>query len=484
MSAALALVKEDNAHSQDWLAQATEMRDRARVKALLANGANVDAVTESGMTPLMYAASNGSAEIVQILLDTGAQVNAKRNDGFTAIDLAAFFGQVGVVRLLLQRGADPEVRGRVGTAAETWASVRGFVDIAETLRDASQRNLNCPGASHSVTPSAESRRLMQNHGDSSFSAGSEAHKLPGQNAEISLAVPPVAEMSLVANIEESGDRESSLPVAVDTVHQPDQAVTQSTTQGTQSSNETVKSPAATPQFRPGLVFLERITSSWRHLIILTLAVMIVCGGATYGMLRTNTQESSTTGTRSLESVTPPATEMQNSSTGLVSKSQNQVEPDSNSTATVVRFAAAEVSEVKPDPAARIELAHKLDSRATQQQKLEPYKFAVSPNQTYAVPTRKVLELSPKRRNLASIRALPSSNPNSEIMHSEINTNASSTNSKSEAESDHEPKPAPLSVSVSRARSTTPLPSKNAAQAADQTLPLLSTRPKRKVIQWP
>ena len=484
MSAALALVKEDNAHTQDWLAQATEMRDRARVKALLANGANVDAVTESGMTPLMYAASNGSAEIVQILLDSGAQVNAKRNDGFTAIDLAAFFGQLGVVRLLLQRGADPEARGRVGTSSETWASVRGFVDIAETLRDASQGNLTYPRASHSVTPSAEHRRLMQEHDGSNFSAGPEAQKLPGQNAEITHAVTPVADLSLAANIKESGDRESSIPVAVDTVRQPEQAVTQSTTQGTQSSSETVKSSAATPQFRPGLVFLERIASSWRHLIILTLAVMIVCGGATYGMLRTKAPESSTTGTRSLESVTPPATEIQKSPTGAVSKSQNQVEPDSNSIDTVVRFAAAEVSEVKSDPAARIELAHKFDSRATQQQKLEPYKFAMSPNQTYAVPTRKVVELSPKRRNLASIRPLPSSNPNSEIMHSEIMTNASSTNSNSEAESDHEPKPAPLSVLVSRARSITPLPSKNAAQAADQALPLLSTRPKRKVIQWP
>jgi len=467
MSAALARVREDNAHTQDWLAQATEMRDRARVKALLANGADVDAVTKSGMTPLMYAASNGSAEIVQILLDSGAQVNAKRNDGFTAIDLAAFFGQLGVVCLLLQRGADPEARGRVGTSAETWASVRGFIDIAETLRDASAGNLTFPEPGHSAIPSGN------------FSAGPEAQKLSGQNAEITLAVSPVADIRPAASIKESGDSRSSLPVAVDTVHQQEQAVTQSTTRGFQSSSEALKSPATTSQFRPGLVFLERITSSWRHLIILTLAMMIVCGGATYGMLRTEGQQSSTTGTRSLESVTPPATEIRESATGVASTTQNQVEPDSNSSARVVRTSTAEVNEVKADSSTRIELAHKSDSRPTQAQKLDPYRFAVSPNQIYAIPTRKIVQVSPKRRNLASIRTFPSSNPNSEIM-----TTASSTSSKPVVESDDEPKPAPLSVSASRTRSIAPLPSKNDAQVADQALPLLSTRPKRKVIQWP
>jgi hypothetical protein len=204
--------------------------------------------------------------------------------------------------------------------------------------------------------------------------------------------------------------------------------------------------------------------------------MIVCGGATYGMLRTKGQQNPTTGTRSPESLTTPA--IQKSAAGVVSKTQNQIEPDSSSSATVLRSSVAEVSEVKSNSSARIELAHKLDSRPTQAQKLEPYRFAVSPNQTYAIPTRKIIDWSPKRRNLASIKTFASSNPNSET------PNASSINSKPVVKSDDEPKPAPLSVSVSRARSIAPMPSKNDAQVADQALPLLSTRPKRKVIQWP
>src|SRR6266536_5767294 len=451
MSAAIALVREDNTHTQDWLAQAAEMRDRARVKALLANGANVDAATESGMTPLMYAASNGSTDIVQILLDCGAQVIAKRNDGLTAIDLAAFFGRLGVVRLLLQRGADPEVGGRVGTSAETWATVRGFVEIAETLRDASADNLTYPEPASDQTPE--------------------------QNAEITLAASSMApDMSLAASMRESEGGESSLPTAVEKVHQQENSVTQSTTQGCPSASEAPKSPVANSQFRPGLVFLERMTSSWRQLISLTIAVMIVCGGATYGMLRTRVQRSSTNRTRSLETIMPPATELQKSTTSADSKTAKQVEP--GSIPTVLR-AAAEASEVKQDPSARIELAHKLNSRATQRQKLGPYTFAIFPNQTHAAPSRKTAGWSPKRRNLTSIRTCLSPNPNSGIM-----PNNGSTSSKRMAESDDESKPAPLSVSVSRARSITPPPSYNDARVADQSLPILSTGPKKKVIQWP
>ena len=50
--------------------------DVLKVKAMLANGADVNAVTEGGITSLMYAAEQGNTEIAQILIARGAQVNA------------------------------------------------------------------------------------------------------------------------------------------------------------------------------------------------------------------------------------------------------------------------------------------------------------------------------------------------------------------------------------------------------------------------
>ena len=475
MSAALASVSENNANKQDWLAQAAEMRDRARVKALLAHGVNVDAATESGMTPLMYAALNGSAEIVQILLDGGAQVNAKRNDGLTAIDLASFYGQMNVVLLLLKRGADPNVKGRVQTPAETWASVRGFEEIADTLRQASDGKF-ASAISRRVDnrPSSQEKYQAKN----SFPSGPELSKLPSEKVENILATSPASELTLVAGLKEN-DKDSSLPVPLDEVHQLEQAVTQSTTRGTHGAAEELKRPSTTPQFRPGQVFLEKITSSWRNLTILTLAVVIVCGGATYGMLRNEMKQSSTTKTNSVERTTPPV-EHKKLNTSAVSITPNTVESGASAVAVVVKAPAVEGSEVKPEPSSRIELAYKTDSPANSTQKQRPYTFSTFSKNTHPVPTRKTAaEWSPKRGNASSIRIISSANQDSEVL-----SNTDSNKSKTTVESSDEPKPAPLTVSVSRERSNTSLPSTRDARVADHAVPLLSNKPKRKVIQWP
>ena len=56
-------------------------------RALLDAGADVNAKTQQGVTPLMVAVAMGSAEIVQTLLDAGADVDAKADSGVTAPDI-------------------------------------------------------------------------------------------------------------------------------------------------------------------------------------------------------------------------------------------------------------------------------------------------------------------------------------------------------------------------------------------------------------
>ncbi len=93
-------------------------------------------VEDHGMTPLMRAASDGSAGTVRALLDRGAEVNAKRTDGFNALALAAFFGHAQVVWLLVENGADLSATCRSETLPEMWADIRGFMDIGDTIREA------------------------------------------------------------------------------------------------------------------------------------------------------------------------------------------------------------------------------------------------------------------------------------------------------------------------------------------------------------
>lgn len=80
--------------------------------ALIASGANVNAVTGTGgtgvagVTPLHVAAQMGYGEVCGVLLGAGAHVNALTSDGATPLYLAADGGEVQVCLTLLAAGAN------------------------------------------------------------------------------------------------------------------------------------------------------------------------------------------------------------------------------------------------------------------------------------------------------------------------------------------------------------------------------------------
>jgi len=105
----------------------------ATVRALLEGGADVNAASASGVTPLMEAASAGRVEIAQILLDAGAELDARDRLGRTALDLAETAGRADLVRLLRSRGA----RGSGKSVGDTvcvkkWAG-QGFCGVIERV---------------------------------------------------------------------------------------------------------------------------------------------------------------------------------------------------------------------------------------------------------------------------------------------------------------------------------------------------------------
>ena len=96
------------------------------VRTLLAKGAEVNAKTRAGLTPLMLATLRGKPDVVQALLANGADVNATTNSGVTALMLVSMLGHADVLEMLLAHGADVNAKTDVGVTALMWASQLGL----------------------------------------------------------------------------------------------------------------------------------------------------------------------------------------------------------------------------------------------------------------------------------------------------------------------------------------------------------------------
>ncbi|XP_012582826.1 PREDICTED: kinase D-interacting substrate of 220 kDa [Condylura cristata] len=103
------------------------------LKALLEKCKDVDERNESGQTPLMIAAEQGSLEIVKELVKSGANCNLEDLDNWTALLSASKEGHVHVVEELLRCGADLEHRDMGGWTALMWACYKGRTDVVELL---------------------------------------------------------------------------------------------------------------------------------------------------------------------------------------------------------------------------------------------------------------------------------------------------------------------------------------------------------------
>src|SRR6266850_6273833 len=77
--------------------------DPEKVRLLLRRGANVQAVSSRGNTPLTVAAFQyGAAPVLRQLLDAGADINACNNDGDTALIAAARMGDCEALGVLIE----------------------------------------------------------------------------------------------------------------------------------------------------------------------------------------------------------------------------------------------------------------------------------------------------------------------------------------------------------------------------------------------
>lgn len=98
------------------LVQAAMSGNIAAVRALLGQGANIEAIDDScGCTALAGAAANGQADMVKFLLDKGAKIDAGEGGSGTALFRAVEGDRTELVNLLLDKGANVDAADHMGT---------------------------------------------------------------------------------------------------------------------------------------------------------------------------------------------------------------------------------------------------------------------------------------------------------------------------------------------------------------------------------
>lgn len=108
------------------------------IREALAAGADVNAASPDGTTPLIEASGSRRAEIVELLLESGAEVDAVNRYGMTALHLAARGADARAVKALLSAGADPTIALPEGGTVLMAAAKSGNPEVVAALLDAGE----------------------------------------------------------------------------------------------------------------------------------------------------------------------------------------------------------------------------------------------------------------------------------------------------------------------------------------------------------
>ena len=117
------------------VADAAMRGDKAAVRTLLAQHADVNAPQADGATALHWAAYRGDKELADMLIRAGADVKAANREGATPLWLASINGDAAIIAALITAGADPNEHLPLGRTPLMTASRTGNVAAMKVLLD-------------------------------------------------------------------------------------------------------------------------------------------------------------------------------------------------------------------------------------------------------------------------------------------------------------------------------------------------------------
>jgi len=116
------------------VADAAAKGDKAAVRALIAQKADVNAPQVDGATALHWAIYRGDDEdLVDLLIRSGANVKAANRDGVTPLAMASLYGKPALILKLLKAGADAAEVGPNGQTVLMLAARNGNPEAIRVL---------------------------------------------------------------------------------------------------------------------------------------------------------------------------------------------------------------------------------------------------------------------------------------------------------------------------------------------------------------
>jgi len=124
-----------SAYTASPVADAAMKGDKAAVKTLLQQKADVNTPQPDGATALQWAAYRNDLELADLLLSAGANVKVANHDGATPLSLACESGSAPMIDKILNAGADVNEKGPHGETPLMMASRNVNVEAMKVLLD-------------------------------------------------------------------------------------------------------------------------------------------------------------------------------------------------------------------------------------------------------------------------------------------------------------------------------------------------------------
>jgi ankyrin repeat protein len=115
------------------VADAAMKSDKAALRALLLQKADVNAAQADGATALHWAVYRDDLEMADILMNAGARVDAANREGITPLHMASLYGNASLIERLLKAGANARQKGPAGETMVMLAARNGSPEAIKLL---------------------------------------------------------------------------------------------------------------------------------------------------------------------------------------------------------------------------------------------------------------------------------------------------------------------------------------------------------------